>query len=253
MKNDMAKKLPTLPVDSAQILQYRSICQKPRQSEEIWSWYVLRRISIYVTVALSRTPITPNGVSWLSLFFFTLCGWMLATGEVGWLLGAVVAYNLGYLGDCLDGELARLTKVTSQLGVFLDTLIRAISIPITVGMLLGIYRLLGKTDLTLSMVTLIYLAALIGTLALLVPLAYNYINLKSDENDPVSDMRTASTRLEWIAFFTGMPGFFALLPITVVVEILWQVPMISLWGMAFLFIQALKTMVRLYLTTSKLR
>ncbi|SDX09633.1 Phosphatidylglycerophosphate synthase [Marininema mesophilum] len=251
MKNVTAKKLPTLPVDSERILEYRSICQKPRQSEEIWSWYVLRRISIYVTVALSRTRITPNGVSWLSLFFFILCGWMLATGEVSWLLGAVVAYNLGYLGDCLDGELARLTKVTSRLGVFLDTLIRAISIPMTVGMALGVYRL-WSAELSLITVTLIYLAALMGTLALLVPLAYNYINLKSDENDPVSDMRTTSTRLEWIAFFTGMPGFFALLPLAIVVEWIVDVPFISGWVLLYLTVMAMKTMIRLYLTTLKL-
>ncbi|MFC4075607.1 CDP-alcohol phosphatidyltransferase family protein [Salinithrix halophila] len=249
MKNATAKKLPTLPVDSERILEYRSICQKSRQYEEIWSWYVLRRISIYITAVLSRTRITPNGISWFGLLFFILTGWLMATGDPMLLLAAVVTYNLGYLCDCVDGELARLTKVTSNLGVFLDTLIRAISIPMLVGFALGLYRMAGWG---LAGVTVLYLAALIATLALLVPLAYNYIHLKSDENDPVSDMRTSSAKMEWIAFFTGMPGFFALLPITVVLELLSGFPATGPFIIGFLTVTALKTLLRLYLTTSKL-
>lgn len=57
---------PTLPLDSEKVLHYRGQCQKPREQEEIWSWFVLRRLSIYVTLALNHTFVTPNAISWLS-------------------------------------------------------------------------------------------------------------------------------------------------------------------------------------------
>ncbi|SMO74614.1 CDP-alcohol phosphatidyltransferase family protein [Melghirimyces algeriensis] len=248
----MTKTLPTLPVDSETILSYRSLCQKPRHFEEIWSWYVLRRISIYLTVVLSRTPVTPNGISWASLVFFAVTGWFLLPGEV-WGYGlAILFYNLGYLCDCLDGELARMNRVTSRLGVFLDTLIRAMSIPILTAVSLGLLKNTGWMGLDLVSATLVYIAALIGTLALLIPLAYNYVGLKADENDPVSDMRTTSSLMEWVAFFTGMPGFFAILGPLAAIEWLLGMTWTPYLFFGFLIVTALKTVVRLYLTTSKL-
>ncbi len=248
----MMEKRPTLPVDSERVRFLRSLCQKPRHMEEIWSWYVLRRVSIYVTLALGRTPVTPNGISWSSLFFFAVTGWFLLSGEMWGYLLAVLFYNLGYLCDCLDGELARLKEVTSRLGVFLDTLIRAMSIPILTGVSLGLLRQIEGVKLDLWASSLIYGVVLVGTLALLVPLAYNYVGLKEDEGDPVSDMRTTSSLMEWVAFFTGMPGFFAILLILTAVEFFSGWVLVPILFIGFLLVMALKTLVRLYLTTMKL-
>ncbi|WP_169713708.1 CDP-alcohol phosphatidyltransferase family protein [Paludifilum halophilum] len=253
MNSDTIKKLPTLPVDSRRILEYRAVCQKPRRFEEIWSWYVLRRVSIYVTLILSRTPITPNGVSWFSLLFFILTGWLMLTGEPWGFLLAVVAYNLGYLCDCLDGELARLKKVTSEKGVFLDTLIRALSIPVFISFVLTLMMQTSGGPLSLFAASGIYAVGLVATLALLVPLSFNFIRLKSDENDPVSDMRTSSVKMEWIAFLTGMPGFFALLPVCVGIGAWMGVPAVPFLIIVFLASLTLKTLLRLYLTISKLK
>ncbi|PTM57473.1 CDP-alcohol phosphatidyltransferase family protein [Desmospora activa] len=252
MKSDTTKTLPTLPVDSNRILAYRERCQKPRHMEEIWSWFVLRRISIYITLLLSRTPLTPNGISWLSLLFFTLTGWLLLTGEPwGWLL-AVVSYNLGYLCDCMDGELARIKGVTSQRGVFLDTLIRALSIPVWSAAAWMVPHAFGWMEWGLGVATWAYVMILVATLALLVPLSYNYVHVKTDENDPVSAMRTQSNKMEWIAFLTGMPGYFAFLPAVTIVEMWLEWPLVAAFTAAFLVVLALKTLLRLYLTTSKL-
>src|SRR5690606_37610287 len=142
---ELRKNLPTLPVDSAKILEYRVQCQKPRRKEDLWSWYVLRRISIYITLLLRRTPITPNAVTWLSLFFFILSGWLMLWTKPWAMLTAVLAYNLGYLCDCIDGELARLRGKTGRLGVFLDTLIRYTSIPILAAFALSAHALAAET------------------------------------------------------------------------------------------------------------
>ncbi len=254
MKNsDMIKMRPTLPVDSDRIRQLRILCQKPRHLEEIWSWHVLRRFSIYVTLMLSRTRVTPNGISWCSLLFFALTGWFLLIGEAWGYLLAILCYNLGYLCDCLDGELARLKEITGRLGVYVDTLIRAMSIPILTGVSLAVLKETGQVEMDLLQGTLIYGATLIGTLGLLVPLAYNYVGLKADESDPVSDMRTSSAFMEWLAFFTGMPGFFALFLIAVLTEMVLPLPLVSWVLIAFLGVTALKTLARMYLTTSKLK
>ncbi|PTX50636.1 CDP-alcohol phosphatidyltransferase-like enzyme [Melghirimyces profundicolus] len=251
-KGSTTEKLPTLPVDSEKIRTYRSLCQKPRQLEEIWSWYVLRRISIYLTVGLGRTRVTPNGISWSSLLFFAMTGWFLIPGEAWGYFLAFLFYNLGYLGDCMDGELARLKKVTSRLGVYLDTLIRAMSIPILAGVSLGLLRQTGWAPIGLAASSLIYGAVLVGTLALLVPLSYNYVGLKTDENDPVSEMRTSSPLMEWVAFFTGLPGFFAFLFIFTGVEFLSGASVVPLLLIVFLTVMTVKTLIRLYLTTQKL-
>jgi phosphatidylglycerophosphate synthase len=252
MKPTKTKMRPTLPVDSERILEYRSIYQKPRQLEEIWSWYVLRRISIYVTLMLRRIGVTPNAVSWMSLLFFILTGWLILTAEPWGFLLAVLAYNLGYLCDCVDGELARITKVTSRKGVFLDTLIRGISIPKLVAFALAYYELIGIGELSFTAASGIYFSVLIASFALLVPLSYNYIDLKSDENDPVSDMRTSSKGYEWIAFFTGMPGFFACLPLCVLMDAVTGWSVTAGFILLFLAFWTVKTLVRLYLTTAKL-
>lgn len=157
MKNsDMIKMRPTLPVDSDRIRQLRILCQKPRHLEEIWSWHVLRRFSIYVTLMLSRTRVTPNGISWCSLLFFALTGWFLLIGEAWGYLLAILCYNLGYLCDCLDGELARLKEITGRLGVYVDTLIRAMSIPILTGVSLAVLKETGQVEMDLLQGTLIY-------------------------------------------------------------------------------------------------
>lgn len=252
MEKDTIKTLPTLPVDSNRILAFRERCQKPRHMEEIWSWFVLRRVSIYITLLLSRTPLTPNGISWFSLLFFALTGWLLLPGEPwGWLLAAI-SYNLGYLCDCMDGELARIKGVTSQRGVFLDTLIRALSIPVWSAAAFMVPSAFGWTEWGLGAASWGYVMVVVATLALLVPLSYNYVHVKTDENDPVSEMRTQSPLMEWIAFLTGMPGYFALLPVMTIVEMLINQPVVAAFTAAFLVMFAVKTFLRLYLTTSKL-
>lgn len=248
----LKKKLPTLPFDTKKILELRTRCQKSRREEEIWSWYVLRRISIYVTLLLRKTPVTPNGVTWFSLIMFGLTGWLMLWAEPWALLLAVVTYNLGYLGDCVDGELARLTGVKSRQGVFLDTLIRAISIPILVAFALGAHTLNGAEPLNLWIATGIYLTTLAATLGLAIPLAFNLLRLEN-ESDPVGEMRKSSMVWEWVAFLTGMPGFFALLPVSLILDTLSAFSWTGWFITVFLVLWAVKTAMRLYLTVKKLK
>lgn len=241
---------PTLPLDSERVMSYRSRCQKPRELEEIWSWFVLRRVSIYVTILLSRTRVTPNGVSWFGIIFFILTGWLMAMAETWSYLLAVISYNAGYMCDCVDGELARLKNVTSRRGFFLDTLIRACSIPIVVSFALALF---GSGLTSAVEVSVVYAIAVLATLALLVPLAFHLTYSEAKEHDPVGDMRVQSRRAEWLAFFLGLPGFFAILPVGVAVEAMWGVPFNTIFFTVFLSLFSLKTLARLYITYSRIK
>lgn len=236
---------PTLPLDSERILRARQRCQKPREQEEIWSWFVLRRVTVYVTLLLNRTPFTPNGVSWFSIGFFLLTGWLIAIGETWSHLLAVVTYNTGYACDCIDGELARLRNTTSRRGVFLDTLIRACSIPIVASIGLALVR---WHEVSFGETSLVYGIVVMSTMALLVPLAFHLTYSEGEGRDPVGDMRVQSRRAEWLAFFLGLPGFFAVLPIAVAGEVLLHVPVMIVFFTVFLSLFSLKTLLRLYIT-----
>lgn len=241
---------PTLPLDSERIRAYRARCQKTRELEEIWSWYVLRRFSIYITLWLRRTRITPNGVSWLSIVFMILTGWLMVLAEPWSYLLAVISYNIGYLCDCIDGELARLMNVTSRRGFFLDTLIRATSIPIVVSFILALF---GWGQSAVVAISLVYIIIVLSTMALLVPLAFHLTYSEAEEHDPVGDLRVQSRRAEWLAFFLGLPGFFAVLPIGVAVEALFAVPFNAVFFTIFLSLFSLKTMARLYMTYTAIK
>lgn len=241
---------PTLPLDSERILTYRRRCQKPRELEEIWTWFVLRRVSIYVTLLLSRTAVTPNAITWFSVIFFVLTGWLMVLGEPWSFLLAVITYNAGYLCDCIDGELARLKNVTSRRGFFIDTLIRACSIPIVISFAI----VLMEWHVTLSVlgVTIVYATAVLATMALLIPLAFNLTYSGSEEHDPVSDIRLQSRRMDWVAFFLGLPGFFLILPVGVLIEAVSVVPFSKVFFTVFLSLFSLKTVARLYITYKRI-
>lgn len=112
---------PKLPIDNQQWLTRRQQVQKPWNKEEFWSFYVTRRVSIYLSWWLSRkTRVTPN----LLTFCGILCGLAAAAsymvGTSGTMLLGCILYQLAYLFDCVDGEVARIKGLTSRSGVWLD-------------------------------------------------------------------------------------------------------------------------------------
>lgn len=105
--------------------QLRAVAQPPevrsRKNAEHWTAELyLRHISIYLTSALVRTPISANGVTGLMI----LSGWaisacLLIPGIWGPLL-AVFFSQLQLYFDCSDGEVARWRGTQSPKGIFLD-------------------------------------------------------------------------------------------------------------------------------------
>ena len=146
------------------IAQLREVCQPVsvtgRSNAEHWvADLYLRRISLYLTRILLKTPITANGVTYL----------MIATGisisfalQISGITGLIVAFllsQLQMLWDCCDGEIARWRESQSPKGVFLDRVGHYLTesfIPIALA-----YRI-GKDDYEL-----LFIAALVSVFILL--------------------------------------------------------------------------------------
>ena len=119
----------TDPVDARParptIAQLREVCQPPavrgRRNSEHWVADVyLRRLSPYLTRMLLRTPITPNGVTWIMIATGASAAFALLIPGVGGALLAAILGQLQMLWDCCDGEVARWRRMSSPKGVFLD-------------------------------------------------------------------------------------------------------------------------------------
>ena len=92
-----------------------------RRSGEHWAGLLyMRRLSIYVTWLLAKTPISPNQVTGLMIVCGVAAGAVLALPGLWAALACALLIQLYLLFDCSDGELARWTGRTSVKGVYLD-------------------------------------------------------------------------------------------------------------------------------------
>jgi CDP-diacylglycerol---glycerol-3-phosphate 3-phosphatidyltransferase len=67
---------------------------------------------------ISRTPLTPNAVTWIGFVITVGAGVLVVTEHL--LAAGIVALVAGFF-DMLDGALARLTERTSRFGAILDS------------------------------------------------------------------------------------------------------------------------------------
>jgi phosphatidylglycerophosphate synthase len=95
--------------------------QKPR--DILWNRFVARPLAAALVVPLAKTRITPNQITFLSLFTFVGAMVWLALGQGRpALVYAVLVLELSYVLDCADGQLARLCHRSSPVGAHLDFL-----------------------------------------------------------------------------------------------------------------------------------
>ncbi|WP_049566137.1 CDP-alcohol phosphatidyltransferase family protein [Nonomuraea sp. SBT364] len=92
-----------------------------RRNGEHWAGVLyMRRLSIYATWALSKTPVTPNQLTWVMTVAGVVAGVVLALPGLWAAVLAALLVQVYLLLDCSDGELARWTGKTSLAGVYLD-------------------------------------------------------------------------------------------------------------------------------------
>lgn len=132
---------------------------------------VVHQLAIIVNRA-SAGKITPNMISLAGLIAFWPVGWLIAVGYHGYAALGIIIFGLF---DSLDGELARLQKSTSTLGMYLDSVFdRMKELLIYLGLGVYFYRwLIIDPDLAVSNAKILTLWPLtIMTLGLSVIVSY---------------------------------------------------------------------------------
>ncbi|MGB8002159.1 MAG: CDP-alcohol phosphatidyltransferase family protein [Anaerobacillus sp.] len=251
MKNGQ-ELLPTTFLDNETILSYRKQSQSLSYKEDLWSWYVLRRISIYFTLLFRKLSLTPNTVSWMSVCFILLSGLSLVFATPLSIVLAALFYNIGYLLDCVDGELARITKQTSSKGYYIDIIIQAAALPVFLSMVLTVLRKTGMLDVNLLGMILVYVTFVAIIMALLVPIAYQLTKLtmsQSTTQDPVNSIRDGSLFFDIVAVLLGLPGFFVAAVVIVIIEQATGQELLLYYLTFFLAMLVLKTSLRVFITS----
>ena len=123
------------------VAELRAATQPPsifeRNSGEHWAGKLyMRRVSPYVTRALLRTKLTPNGVTWLMIAAGIAAAAVLTLPGLAAAIGALLLIQCQLLFDCVDGELARWLDRRSPTGIYLDRLghyLTETALPIALG------------------------------------------------------------------------------------------------------------------------
>ena len=95
----------------------RVVASQKRQ--DIMSAFWPRRLSPYITLALVRTPITPNQttVLWGVINLLNSVVVYLAMTGAAWLVPIIpLVYVLTFILDCVDGEIARYKNMANPIG-----------------------------------------------------------------------------------------------------------------------------------------
>jgi phosphatidylglycerophosphate synthase len=84
-----------------------------------WNHYVTRQLSFYMTWLILPLGLNANQITIVSFFIgLASCGFFL-TGFLGGIIGAIL-FNIFFVFDGVDGNIARLTGTTSFYGKYLD-------------------------------------------------------------------------------------------------------------------------------------
>lgn len=96
--------------------------KKKRDINWFTEW-VARPPAAVVVYALRNTRITPNQVTFGSAIIAAVaCAMFALLPGHGWLIAAALVFELSFVLDCADGQLARLRRVASPVGHQLDFL-----------------------------------------------------------------------------------------------------------------------------------
>jgi CDP-alcohol phosphatidyltransferase len=149
--------VPGFRFESSRILALRRVLQKPKTEQSAWGWLFTRRISIYVTLLVSRTSVTPNQLTFSSIFIGLAAALLWTIGShLCFIIGGIL-FQLMYLFDCVDGELARYKNMSSPKGAYVDFVGHYFTgFAMIVGASLGLTKSLGIVMLYFGLVIAIF-------------------------------------------------------------------------------------------------
>jgi phosphatidylglycerophosphate synthase len=109
----------------------------PFWADQPWLFLQIRRLSIYATLLLLHTPLTPNTITLIAIAAGILAGALFALGC--WVIGIVVLL-IAIVLDFSDGEVSRYRGTQSKEGSYLDKVYTFSVHPSPIaGMTIGVY------------------------------------------------------------------------------------------------------------------
>lgn len=88
--------------------------------EPVNTWINRPLAAFLVDFFYTRTALTPNQVTLLAIVVGVAAGGLFGAGTLAALFWAALVYQLSCVLDCVDGQLARLTRTSSEFGRILD-------------------------------------------------------------------------------------------------------------------------------------
>ncbi len=95
--------------------------QSLKPNDSLFNLYLARPLAAPLVYLFAQTRVTPNQVTFMStlIMIIALIALSSIAGPLGLLIG-VIGVELSYVFDCVDGQLARVTGRTSEVGGDLD-------------------------------------------------------------------------------------------------------------------------------------
>ncbi len=115
-----------------------------KSSDGTYCYLIQRRVSAYITRFCVRRGISASSATFIDLVFAIIASLFL---YMGYSIAGVVFIQIFGIWSCVDGEIARLTKTTSRLGDFYDTMVDRIAEFLIVGtLMLSMYRVVPEVS-----------------------------------------------------------------------------------------------------------
>nr|WP_043963797.1 DUF5941 domain-containing protein [Micromonospora haikouensis] len=93
-----------------------------KEKDDFFTTFFVSTWSPYVTKASAKLGLTPTGVTAISVLFAAVAAVLFGVGGRPALVTGAVLLYLGFVLDCVDGQLARYTRHFSAWGGWLDTM-----------------------------------------------------------------------------------------------------------------------------------
>jgi len=107
---------PTEAIEASRVLWQSLTSSSDGWVDRVFNRPVGRPLSRW----LSRTPVTPNQISWASILLGVVAGVLFGLGDSRWAVAAAVLFQVSAVLDCVDGDVARIVFKESPMGKWLD-------------------------------------------------------------------------------------------------------------------------------------
>ncbi len=109
---------------------------KKKRDVNWFTEHVARPPAAIVVYFFSKTRVTPNQITFLSVIVAAIaCAMWIFLPEYHWVVAAALVFELSFVLDCADGQLARLRRIASPLGHLLDFLMDELKAMLLIGSL----------------------------------------------------------------------------------------------------------------------